>query len=731
MQDELARAQERLGRTLERARASEDRELAGRVRDEGSQLVHQLNGLLRMCRLHSLENRAFDKPLQDLARTLASLTELLGTLTVALVEDQVYLNEIRIRLDEAQGGTIELGSELLRHGLGGLRFYLPPSEQELRRFVACFAGKPDPQAPRAVLRLALRGEGLEGIELLGRFRVRATLGDELGSSETGDALRRCAQAITDAFDNLGHGRLFNPLPARRAVAELLARGREREGLADDPAGCPPHVAHGLRVCRLVLLLGRELCLSHALLQDLGVAALLHDVGYAETDGPGGRPPTFERHPSAGARLLMRQRGFHISKVRRVRAVLGHQAPATTRRRPPSLLARLLHVVEDYDNLLRHGGLAPPEALGRMMGASGVAYDPVSLRAFVNALGACPPGTRVTLTDGRGAVVVAPGRGAKGFARPVVVVDRMADGTPADPVRIDLSQSALCLRGVPDVAPEADASLADLDLSDLTLVEPGSMAPTPSSTGVASPSPSPESGLSLQGAVTQGVPIRLMRDAHLEGRSGRLNFESEEERCTLHFREGELVAVWSTRPQHSLAALLAEGGLVPPSKLEAAVQVAERTGRPLGHTLVVGRLLDAEFLDQVLAAQARILVSKLVQWDAGAYRFVPDEGPQPEEDQGHLMSIDSLIVGAVRALQDPDVVRFALGDLDRVPQRGAAGPAAEAILGLAERTLLERAQEDRNARLLLKEAGLPREEAERALLILLSLGLLDFVATSRP
>jgi hypothetical protein len=59
VQDELGRAQERLARTLERARASEDRELAGRVRDEGSQLVHLLNCLIRMCRLHSIDNRSF------------------------------------------------------------------------------------------------------------------------------------------------------------------------------------------------------------------------------------------------------------------------------------------------------------------------------------------------------------------------------------------------------------------------------------------------------------------------------------------------------------------------------------------------------------------------------------------------------------------------------------------------------------------------------------------------
>jgi hypothetical protein len=732
MRDDLERAQDRLFRTLERARASEDRELAGRVRDEGFQLVHQLNGLLRMSRLHSLDNRAFEKPLKESARSLLGLGELLGTLTLAVVEDQVYLNEIRIRLDGPQGGAVELGAELARHGLGGLRFHRAPGEAELRRFVACFAAKPDPRSPRAVLRAALQRDGLEGIELLGRFRARVAAdapAEGPGAPSAADALERCAQAVTDAFDNLGRGRLFNPLPARRAVTALLAAGAEREGLAADPPGCAPHVAHALRVCRLALLLGRGVGLPRGLLQDLGVAALLHDVGYAETDADG-RRPGFDRHASAGARLLLRQRGFHPSKVRRVRAVLAHHAPAAEgRRRSPALLAQILRVAEDYDSLVRRGGLDPQQALGRMMGAAGAAYEASVVQAFVNALGARPPGARVTLTDGRSGVVVAPSRGERGFTRPVVAVDHAADGSRlASPVRVDLEASQIGLRGVPErPAPPPVSSPPLIELPDeLTLVEPSSPAPVPP------PSPKPDrtargAAALLEGTLSQGVPIRLIHDARLEHRSGRLTFESDEERIALHFVDGDVVGVSSSRPEHSLAALLLGGGLVSPHKLEEAAREAEEAGRPLGRTLRERGLLDPEALEQALSAQARVLVSNLVEWEDGRYRFVPDEGPQPEEDEGHAISTDGLIVGAVRALHDPDVVRFALGDIDRVLARRAdpARRAAAEILGPAERSLLDRVEGRTSARVVLKEAGLPAAEAQRALLTLLALGLVDY------
>jgi hypothetical protein len=88
---------------------------------------------------------------------------------------------------------------------------------------------------------------------------------------------------------------------------------------------------------------------------------------------------------------------------------------------------------------------------------------------------------------------------------------------------------------------------------------------------------------LEGELSQGVPIRLIHDAHLAGRSGRLTFASDAERCALHFVDGEVVAVWSSRPEHGLAALLAGGGVLRATALEEAEKEAAVTGHPLGLT----------------------------------------------------------------------------------------------------------------------------------------------------
>ncbi len=111
------------------------------------------------------------------------------------------------------------------------------------------------------------------------------------------------------------------------------------------------------------------------MQDLGVAALYHDCGYAA-----GRRRTHPRSPSrptpsAGARLLMRQRGFHEAKTRRVLVALQHHQDANAKPRP-GLFGRIVRIAEDYDTLSRRSGrLSPTMALAAMLQGGGHALRP--------------------------------------------------------------------------------------------------------------------------------------------------------------------------------------------------------------------------------------------------------------------------------------------------------------------------------------------------------------------
>jgi hypothetical protein len=423
--------QQRLERALARARAGEDRIIAARVREEGAQLVNLLLGVLRMGHMHAADNSAFDKPVQDLTAVLGRLIELLGPVHLAIVEDQCYLNEIRVRTDERNEAPRDLAALLRRHGVGGLTFRDALTDAQLRHLLGAFGQKPAEVRPRTALQATLAARGLHSVELGGLYRFRVS-GEEAAALSPGRLRERAASLVDETFQNLGAARLPNPLPIRRAVAEMLA-AEEGIEMTGDPQGSSRLAAHSLRVAQLSLLIGQGLGLPEAALQDLGVAAMLHDVGYAAREGqlPGlpGYAPPFERHGTAGVRLVLRQRGFHEAKVRRARAILSVHRDFSARPQPP-LFARILRIAEDYDTATRPGGgaLSPDEALARLAAGAGSRYDPVLTQIFVNAMGRWPPGTRVTLSDGRPARVVAPSRTPERFERPRV---RTGDGEVVD------------------------------------------------------------------------------------------------------------------------------------------------------------------------------------------------------------------------------------------------------------------------------------------------------------
>ncbi len=443
--DELQQAQERLGRALDRAQAGGDPRLAGQVRERGEQLANLLSGLLRLSRVHAPDNRAFDQPVAELRNALTRLMELVGTIHLVAIDDQVYVNEIRIRQPPQQQEGRHLGAELGQHNVGGISFHQTPEEAQLRTLVKLFTSRPAPRSPRKTLQHALRAAGVEGVELavLHRFLMA---GEEAESTVRVDPHRiaaRVVKAVNELWDNLAAGRRPSVLPLRRLVTEVLKAGPGAEGFFWDVPGASPHALHALRIAQYALIIGLAAGLDEGVLQDLGVAALVHDVGYASS-----RPEAHQDHPLSGARMLLSQVGFHEAKIRRVLATLEHHRDVKDAHGTPTLFGRILRIVEDYENLVRKGGshLPPTSALGTLATGSGSRYDPVLLQLFINRMGYYPPGSILELEDHRFVRTLSLVRGPETFMKPRAAVVRLADGSrPSQFQLVDLAHEGKVAR----------------------------------------------------------------------------------------------------------------------------------------------------------------------------------------------------------------------------------------------------------------------------------------------
>ena len=178
------------------------------MRELGERLAHLLAGLLRMTRLHSPDNEAFNQPVEELHRTLVRLNDTLGTVHLVAVEDQVYVNDIRIRAGEKVSGTQELCEELRRHNVGEVTFYEPLDGPAIRALVGQLGADAAAEEPRTALVRGLEGAGVSGLELLGRYRLR--MADKSGHdvAERHDLIPRALSAIDEAFQNLAAGRIL-------------------------------------------------------------------------------------------------------------------------------------------------------------------------------------------------------------------------------------------------------------------------------------------------------------------------------------------------------------------------------------------------------------------------------------------------------------------------------------------------------------------------------------------
>jgi hypothetical protein len=443
---------EAIQRDLERsqrgASRSDDRELAIRVREEGHRLAFLLHGLVRALRLSAPDNAALDSLTTDVAAVVRRLLDLVGTVRIAWAEDQVFVNDVRIRVRSAEQRILDqLIADLDRHETGGLSFHAPIDAAQAKALALAIGEPAGPAgAARAALNARLRACG--EIVANGRYRFKRRGERPTIARSRQETLLRGAQAVHEAALAVCAERIPNLLPVRRAAIELV------EALWDNPGwaaaapfwrgACGAAERHMVSVAALSLRIGQVLGLSDPALSDLGVSAMLHDVGYG-AGGPG------HRHQASGARALLRQRGFHEGKLRRVLTVLEHRLPfepdpaddgAVALR--PGLFARIIRIADDYDLLLAVRGdapqVSPAMVQGSMWSARGTTYDPDLLALFVQILGLYPPGTVLALDDGRWAVGVSGGRDRERFAAPVVRVVRRADGEPlAEPEDLDLHE----------------------------------------------------------------------------------------------------------------------------------------------------------------------------------------------------------------------------------------------------------------------------------------------------
>ncbi len=279
-----------------------------------------------------------------------------------------------------------------------------------------------PSADHAALAAAATAQNLS---MRAREAHRARLAEQRAAQRVcekqfAEASRACRQAAELLEMRPQDARAQTEALTKALLDKMLGEGDVCVRLLTESAGDKAS-AHGLTVAIISLLMGRCFGFADADLLDLGVGAMLHDMG--KVDVPSRlrhREESFQPHEqrayeehvasgvaaaqrmglSAGATAIIAQHHEHVD---------GSGFPNRLTAERMTIGARIVALVNRYDNLcnphVASRAMTPHEAVSLLFSQGKSKFDTSIMGAFIKMMGVYPPGSTVQLTDDRYALVV--------------------------------------------------------------------------------------------------------------------------------------------------------------------------------------------------------------------------------------------------------------------------------------------------------------------------------------
>ena len=443
----------------------------GMLRQGGRVLLLALYAALRSLKLYPVENATVQKALDDLMTATTSLLSAEREVEVRLAGDFIFVNATRLRLElDNYASFSQILKTLRTFEIGVLRIHAGVSRTDWQIFLSLLLslsareGKVD-LYDELVERLS--GAGVRTLELVHGTDEEESLDDLEHAREL--AKRTYAQGVAvtkELVTGVRLGRTPSVKRVKRAVQVIVDQVLNNEtslvGLTTIRDYDEYTFTHSVNVCIFSVALGKKLGFSKLQLYDLGLTALLHDMGKArvpidilnKTSGlDEDEWRVIQAHPWQGALTLFSLRGYDEIPYRSILVAHEHHMksdltgyPRAIRPRQLGIFSRIVAVADGYDAATSRRSyqsvpIEPDQVLREMWENPRRGYDGVLVKALINLIGIYPVGTCVILDTLEVAVVYAPNPDQQFLNRPLVRIVVDADGgmVPPPGVPVNLAE----------------------------------------------------------------------------------------------------------------------------------------------------------------------------------------------------------------------------------------------------------------------------------------------------
>jgi HD-GYP domain-containing protein (c-di-GMP phosphodiesterase class II) len=444
---------------------AEEREL----QRAGRELLFALYAALRVLRMYPLENQAVQNALRELDATAGQLLASEGAISLRYVGDFVFVNDLRLRIDLGSFATFgAVGRALRRHGIGQLDVATGADAAEWTAVLSLLIAEPDGNDPFTRFLERLARTSIRNFVPVPEKEQGLSHPDAESAREA--AKRTYAQTVAVAREVLTGVRMGRGVSVRKVkravqsiVDQVLSNETSITGMTTLRDYDEYTFTHSVNVCIFSVALGKKLGLGKRELYDLGLGALLHDVGKVRMPvevinktGPLDEAEwaAMREHTTEGLLALFEMRGFSELPLRAMLCAYEHHMktdlsgyPRCIRPRDPTLFPRIVAVADSFDAATTKRSyqavpLLPDRVLQEMRDNPNRGLDPLLVKAFISMTGIYPVGSAVILDTYELGVVMGANPRPEMLHQPIVRILYDSMGRIVDPpLTVDLAEPA--------------------------------------------------------------------------------------------------------------------------------------------------------------------------------------------------------------------------------------------------------------------------------------------------
>ncbi len=436
------------------------------LQTEAREFVFALHSATRALLLYPIENQTVQNALGELAAAARQLQQREGSITLRYIDDLCFVNDLRLRVDLSSYATFSgVARTLQRHGVGQIEVAAGADEGEWTALLSLLGSEPQSEHPFKALDEHLERSVVRNISVGELLENSQSPLDPASSKEI--AKRTFTQSVAAVREVMTGVRMGKGLSLRRVkrsvqliVDQVLTNETSIMGMTALREYDDYTFTHSVNVCIFSVALGKKLGLKRRQLYELGLGALMHDIGKLRMPievitKPGGLTDQewalIQEHPAEGLLSLFDMQNFTELPLRAMLMAYEHHMkrdlsgyPLSRRPREPGLFSRIVAIADGFDAATSKRSYqsqpgTPDDVLREMRENPARGYDPLLVKAFISMTGIYPVGTVVILDTFEMAVVIAPGRTPGAVGQPTVRILYDDLGVPlTQPLTVDLS-----------------------------------------------------------------------------------------------------------------------------------------------------------------------------------------------------------------------------------------------------------------------------------------------------